>query len=50
MEDIKSVIYKAIECFNVRLSFGSVSFTLLQYFITLLILGILIHFIREIFD
>ena len=50
MEDIKSVMYTAVECLNVRLSFGSFSFTLMQYFLFLLVLGIIIYFVRQILN
>lgn len=50
MEDIQAVIYKAIECMNVELTFGSFTFSALNFYFAVSILSILIWFIRKIFD
>ena len=50
MEAIKAVIDKAIECFQVQLNFGSISFTLWQFYIATLLLSLTIWVIRHIFE
>lgn len=50
MIDIKSVLYTALECMNTRLDFGSFSFTIFQYFLFMLVLGIIVHFIKSVME
>ena len=47
MDSIRATIQAAARCYNVRLNFSPYSFTLMDFFITLLLLGIGLHFMMK---
>ena len=50
MENIKSVVEVVLNLLNTKLSFGSVSFSVFQYFIALFCLSISVFFLRKLFS
>lgn len=50
MNNIKLVIDKCIEFFNISLTFGNYSFTMWQMFLTLELLSIVIYFVYRLFN
>lgn len=50
MEGLKQVIMTAFSFFNVRLTFGNFSFTILQASIAMMIMGIAIGAIGRLFE
>lgn len=50
MDNIKLVINLVSSFFNTRLSFGSVSFSIWQYFLALFILSAIFYAIKRLFE
>lgn len=49
MQDMKAVLDVVISMFNIPVTFGNFTFTFLQSFIALCVLGIVVNFVRSVF-